>query len=59
MDGQISFCVTDTGQGIDDAYLGRIFERYFQVPGRLDKKGSGLVLRFVKSLLRLWAAKFG
>lgn len=38
-EGQLFFSVTDKGQGIDESYLSRIFERYFQVPGRSDKKG--------------------
>ena len=48
---QISFAVTDKGQGIDETYLGRIFERYFQVPGRLDKIGSGIGLAICKEFI--------
>lgn len=48
---QISFSVSDKGQGIDEAYLGRIFERYFQVPGRSDKKGSGIGLAICKEFI--------
>jgi two-component system, NtrC family, sensor histidine kinase KinB len=51
MDGLISFSVSDRGQGIDEAYLGRIFERYFQVPGRSDKKGSGIGLAICKEFI--------
>jgi two-component system, NtrC family, sensor histidine kinase KinB len=50
-DHNISFAVTDRGQGIDEAYLGRIFERYFQVPGRSDKKGSGIGLAICKEFI--------
>ncbi len=50
-DGHISFAVTDTGQGIDETYLKRIFERYFQVPGRSDKKGSGIGLAICKEFI--------
>ena len=35
----LSFAVTDKGSGIEDSYIKRIFERYFQIPGRADKKG--------------------
>lgn len=48
---QVSFAVTDKGQGIDEEYLGRIFERYFQVPGRSDKKGSGIGLAICKEFI--------
>ena len=47
----ISFSVTDRGQGIDEAYIGRIFDRYFQVPGRSDKKGSGIGLAICKEFI--------
>lgn len=47
----VSFAVTDKGQGIDEAYLSRIFERYYQVPGRSDKKGSGIGLAVCKEFI--------
>lgn len=47
----VSFAVTDQGQGIDENYLKRIFERYFQVPGRSDKKGSGIGLAICKEFV--------
>jgi PAS domain S-box-containing protein len=47
----LSFSVADSGQGIEEAYLNRIFERYFQVPGRSDKKGSGIGLAICKDLI--------
>jgi signal transduction histidine kinase len=50
-DGQLSFSVTDRGQGIEESYLNRIFERYFQVPGRSDKKGSGIGLAICKEFI--------
>jgi len=57
MDGQISFSVTDNGQGIDEPYLDRIFERYFQVPGRSDKKGSGIGLAICKEFIEAMGGK--
>ncbi len=50
-DVALSFSVSDTGQGIDAIYLSRIFERYFQVPGRSDKKGSGIGLAICKEFI--------
>jgi len=54
---QISFSVSDKGQGIDEVYLGRIFERYFQVPGRPDKKGSGIGLAICKEFIEAMGGK--
>jgi NtrC-family two-component system sensor histidine kinase KinB len=47
----LSFAVTDQGPGIEEVYLDRIFERYFQVPGRSDKKGSGIGLAICKEFI--------
>jgi len=57
IDHQLSFSVTDKGQGIDEAYLGKIFERYFQVPGRSDKKGSGIGLAICKEFIEAMGGK--
>jgi two-component system, NtrC family, sensor histidine kinase KinB len=51
VDTRISFSVSDKGQGIEEAYQDRIFERYFQVPGRSDKKGSGIGLAICKEFI--------
>lgn len=48
---RISFSVTDQGLGIDGIYIDRIFERYFQIPGRSDKKGSGIGLAICKEFI--------
>lgn len=47
----VQFSVTDHGAGIEEQYLGRIFERYFQVPGRTDTKGSGIGLAICKEFI--------
>jgi signal transduction histidine kinase len=56
--GNILFSVRDHGPGIDAAYLPRLFERYFQVPGSKEK-GTGLGLAISKEFVeaqhgRIW-----
>jgi len=53
----ISFAVTDHGPGIDQVYINRIFERYFQIPGRSDKKGSGIGLAICKEFIDAMGGK--
>jgi len=43
--------VKDEGPGIDPAFYDKIFERYFQIPRRSDKKGSGIGLAICKELI--------
>jgi len=47
----VSFAVEDSGPGIEEAYVSRVFERYFQVPSKADKKGSGIGLAICKELI--------
>jgi len=48
----ISFSVKDSGKGIDEKYLSRIFERYFRVPGAGDETtGTGLGLAIAKDFI--------
>ena len=48
---KLRFSVTDHGPGIDSLYAGRVFERYFQVPGRTANKGSGIGLAICKEFI--------
>ncbi len=48
--GAIRFSVTDHGPGINEEYLPRLFERYFQVPGSKEK-GTGLGLAISKEFI--------
>lgn len=57
IDDSISFSVTDSGQGIEEVYQEKIFERYFQVPGRSDKKGSGIGLAICKEFIEAMGGK--
>jgi signal transduction histidine kinase len=48
--GAVKVSVTDTGMGIDANYQGRIFDRYFRVPGT-KKEGTGLGLAISKEFI--------
>lgn len=56
---EINVSVKDQGPGIEEKYQEKIFERYFQVPGRSDAKGSGIGLAISKEFIsamggRVW-----
>jgi PAS domain S-box-containing protein len=58
-DHQIVVSVTDTGPGIPQEHLQKIFDRFWQVPGR-KYKGSGLGLSIAKGIVQahggaIWA----
>jgi signal transduction histidine kinase len=42
--GSVSISVADKGPGIDNKYLSRIFEKFFQVPGTPTGTGLGLAI---------------
>jgi signal transduction histidine kinase len=50
-DQLVIFSVADQGPGIAEPYLSKIFDRYFQVPGRADMKGSGIGLAICKEFI--------
>jgi PAS domain S-box-containing protein len=57
---EIEFSVTDHGQGIENKYLPRIFERYFKVPGAtIDQTGTGLGLAIAKDFIEAQSGKIG
>jgi signal transduction histidine kinase len=47
----VAFTVLDHGQGIDERYLPKIFDRYFKVPGTHERDGSGLGLAISKEFI--------
>jgi signal transduction histidine kinase len=47
---QVSFSVQDNGIGIENKYINKIFDRYFQVPGT-NKSGTGLGLAISKEFI--------
>lgn len=58
--GEIEFSVTDHGQGIEEKYLSRIFERYFKVPGsKAEHTGTGLGLAIAKDFIEAQSGKIG
>ncbi|UQC69892.1 two-component system sensor histidine kinase CreC [Lelliottia sp. AC1] len=50
---QILLKVTDSGSGIPDYALARIFERFYSLPRETGLKSSGLGLAFVQEVTRL------
>lgn len=47
---KVKISVIDSGQGIAPEYLGRVFDRYFRVPG-IKKDGTGLGLSISKEFI--------
>lgn len=52
-DDRVVLVVSDTGIGIPDEELGRVFERFFQVDGSMSRRygGAGLGLAVVKEII--------
>ena len=46
----VQISVRDTGQGIAPQYKGKVFDRYFRVPGT-KKEGTGLGLSISKEFI--------
>ena len=47
----VTLTVADTGVGIPAEHLPRVFERFFQVPGRNEGHGTGLGLAIVREIV--------
>ena len=47
----VIFSVEDFGRGIEEKYLSRIFDRYFKVPGGIEKSSTGLGLAISKEFI--------
>jgi NtrC-family two-component system sensor histidine kinase KinB len=50
-DGMVRFIVTDTGIGIPQDLLGRVFDRFFRVPHAKQPSGAGLGLAIAKEIV--------
>jgi signal transduction histidine kinase len=48
---QVQFSISDTGRGIPERYLPRIFDRFFRAPGQETESGIGLGLAIVKEIV--------
>ncbi len=48
---QVEFSVSDTGKGIPEQYLSRVFDPFFRVPGQEADTGTGLGLSIVKEIV--------
>lgn len=55
---RVTLTVTDTGTGIPDFALPRIFERFYSLPRENGHKSSGLGLAFVSEVARLLKGNF-
>ncbi|MEO5892180.1 MAG: ATP-binding protein [Ferruginibacter sp.] len=56
----VEFTVQDTGNGIDEKYLPKIFDRYYKVPGTHERSGTGLGLAISREFIEaqhgtIWA----
>lgn len=55
----VRFFVTDTGPGIPAAFLDRVFERFFRVPGQPAGSGAGLGLAIVRDIVEAHGGRVG
>jgi len=51
--GGVSIEINDTGSGIPDDEIGRVFQKYFRGRGALDKAGAGLGLHLVDRIAQM------
>ena len=56
---RIHFSVSDTGRGIPNKYLPRIFEQFFRVPDQGKETGAGLGLAIVKEIVEAHGGTVG
>ena len=50
-EGSITFEVQDTGSGIAPEHLGRVFEKFYRVPGSKSSGGAGLGLAIAREIV--------
>lgn len=47
----VCFSIRDTGKGIGEEHIGKIFDRFYRVPGQDGHSGAGLGLAIVKQIV--------
>jgi len=55
----VRFSVSDTGKGIPEEHLPKIFDRFFRVPGQDHETGTGLGLSIVKEIVEAHGGSVG
>ena len=53
----VRISISDTGGGIPEAYLDRVFEPFFRVPGGPESRGAGLGLAIAKEIVEAHGGK--
>ncbi|OYW18660.1 MAG: PAS domain-containing sensor histidine kinase, partial [Sphingobacteriales bacterium 12-47-4] len=56
---RVEIGVTDHGSGIEEGFQGRLFDRYYKVPGKNAVKGTGLGLAISKDLTEAMGGEIG
>lgn len=56
---RVKFSVKDTGKGIEESEIRRVWDRYYRASKNLDRKGSGIGLAIVKNILIAHNSDFG
>ena len=54
--GEIHISITDGGPGIPEAYLGRVFDKFYRYPGS-NGQGAGIGLAVAKGVIRAHGGK--
>jgi signal transduction histidine kinase len=55
----VRFSISDTGAGIPDQSLSKIFEPFFRVPGQANTRGAGLGLAIAKEIVEAHGGTIG
>jgi len=58
-ENEVRFSIADTGKGIPNQYLPRIFEQFFRVPDQEKESGAGLGLAIVKEIIEAHGGTVG
>ncbi|HOW84954.1 MAG TPA: ATP-binding protein [Candidatus Aminicenantes bacterium] len=57
--GEVRISISDTGGGIPEAFLPKVFEPFFRVPGRKESQGAGLGLAIAKEIVEAHGGQVG